>query len=209
MVLGRLSRPPKCSASTQPQTSLVVSICSGHHACRTAKPQGCAEVVRDLKPLACYRGRIQPCTQRSSFVLVAAPNNSSFEAHISKTGLCRPVNVRSCSRSSQGHCSSFATTSPALTAAVQTRIPQGASETSTARHCPYCHLHSDGGCGNRATFAASLSTDVPSDENGARRASRSVYDLRSAQHHEATCTIRNLWRTLAWQYHDILLLQQW
>jgi len=84
--------------------------------------QGCAEVVRDLKPLACCRDQIQPCTQRSSFVLLAAPNNSSFEAHMFNTGLCQLVKARSCSRLPQRHCSSFVTAPPALAAATQTRI---------------------------------------------------------------------------------------
>lgn len=75
--------------------------------------QKCAEVVRDMKPLACCRARIQTRTQRSSFVFAAAPNNFSFEALVSSIGLCRPVNMRRCSRSPPRNCSSFATTSPA------------------------------------------------------------------------------------------------
>lgn len=42
--------------------------------------QKCAEVVRDLKPLASCRVRTQAHTQRSSFALVTAPINTSFEA---------------------------------------------------------------------------------------------------------------------------------
>jgi hypothetical protein len=113
----RLSSPAEGSDPMWPQTSRVVSICSGQRACGPAGQD--SRGVQKRRSGACgtwshwlvYRDRIQAQAQRSSFVLVAAPNNSP-SAHMLNAGLCGPVSIRSYSRSLLRHCSSVPLSPP-------------------------------------------------------------------------------------------------
>lgn len=134
------------SDSTQPQTSLLVPICSGQRACRTAGVCRSGAGLEATRLLAETESRLarsdhllffllrpttSPLPPRPLYHTLGYANRSTREVIISL--LAR-------------HNSSFATTPPALAAAAKTRISRGTSQTSSSKHRPSCHLPRDDDC---------------------------------------------------------------
>lgn len=111
--------------------------------------QGCAEVVRDLKPLACLprpnpgsHAAIIFCSSCCAQQLSPLPPRPLYHTLGYANRSTREVIISLLAR----HNSSFATTPPALAAAAKTRISQGTSQTSSSKHRPSCHLPRDDDC---------------------------------------------------------------
>ena len=82
------------SDSTQPQTSLLVPICSGQRACRTAGVCRSGAGLEATRLLAETESRLARSDHLLFFLLRPTTFSSSSEALISYTGLCEPVNAR-------------------------------------------------------------------------------------------------------------------
>jgi hypothetical protein len=142
----RLSCPSGCSVSTQPQTSPVVCICSGHRACRTARPAGVCRSGAGLEAT----GFLPSPNPASHFAIVFCSCYCAHQ-HLFRGPYVQYWAMPTRQREEMSQISTralllFATTSPALPAIAQTRIPQGTSETSSSKHRPRRHLHCDGDC---------------------------------------------------------------